>query len=574
MNNNLLKISVLLLLLAMSGLFVTVNAEDTIPSCPIDTINGKVMYRYVVERGEGLYRVSKKFGVKQDIIINANPSIQADGLKLGQTIYIPVDQVVAAAKAEAEASADTTYIYHTIEPKETLFGLSRRFGVPVKVIEELNPTLVPKLPYGQVLRLPRNANTVKAQLEISQPVAIRSSERMVMTKSDSATQTIVPVVASDSILLLLSNSQDSTPAAELKPVPMDDGFSFENLKLDDSTELIPMRVAYLLPLMLNASKRDANMDRFLEFYEGSLLAINDLQRQGLKLEIYVYDIEKNDISLQAVLQNPELKTIDAIIGPAYPAQVNIVSQFVKRERIPTIIPFTPNVAALDTNKYLLRFNLSNSQEADLMAEYMLERKNDVNMVYVDTEYEDESELSHTIAERMKKNHIQVTNVKVDNLKSVLKSNKENVLIFKSMKLQDIQNYFDDMVALSWDYQIALAGQYGWGKSRVPVKMYYASVFDSLDAAKEDVYAAAFNHYYNYPLSNIRPRYDQLGYDITVYTARLLYENQMNNIANLPMNEVIPTIYHSGIQSEIHFEQVSPKGGFVNGGHIAEREADK
>mgnify|MGYP002623777367 CR=1 FL=1 len=572
MNNNLLKISLLSLLLCIGGLFIVINAEDSISACPIDTINGKLMYRYTVERGEGLYRVSKKFGVSQNVIISTNPSIQADGLKLGQVIHIPVDQVLEAVKAEE--IVDTSYIYHTIEPKETLYGLSRRFGVPVKVIEELNPTLVPKLPYGQLLRLPRNENTVKAQLEISQPVVIKSSERVVMTKSDSSTMNVVPVVASDSILLLLSNSQDSTPTVDLKPVPLDDGFSFENINLNDSGELIPMRIAYLLPLMLNASKRDANVDRFLEFYEGSLLAINDLQRQGLKLEIYVYDIEKNDISLQAVLQNPELKNIDAIIGPAYPAQVNIVSQFVKRERIPTIIPFTPNVAALDTNKYLLRFNLSDSQEADLMAEYMSERKNDVNVVYVDTEYEEESDLSRTIADRMKKSHIQVTNVKVDNLKTVLKSNKENLLIFKSMRLQDIQNYFDDLATLSWDYHIALAGQYSWGKSRVPVKMYYASVFDSLDVAKEDVYAVAFNHYYNYPLSNIRPRYDQLGYDITVYTARMLYENQMNNVANLPMNEVIPTIYHGGIQSEIHFEQVSPKGGFVNRGHIAEREADK
>ena len=148
------------------------------------------------------------------------------------------------------------------------------------------------------------------------------------------------------------------------------------------------------------------------------------------------------------------------------------------------------------------------------------------------------------------------------------------MLFSSTKLQDIQPLFTELNSLAWDYNLALIGQYGWGKSEIPLRMYYTSVFDANDTIKEDLYIEEFNRYYNYPLSNIRPRYDMLGYDITVYTINMLYKNQLNNEDNRPIQEIIPTIGYKGIQSDIHFEQITPEGGFINHGHVAVRKEDR
>lgn len=595
---NCFKTSCLALLIAFNVISLSAFAQtDSLPDYPVDTIKGQLMYRYTVEKGEGLYRVSKKLGISQDQIIKYNPSIAADGLKLGQNIHVPV-VLVDAARPKSDTAQ---YVYHVIQPKETLYSLSKRYGVSAKDIERLNPDLVPKLPYGRTLRLPRTAQSLKVQTQIAksesqaepqiekqpekkaeQPVATvlpdttpRQPAELVSVKTPQFLET--PYIPADSQRVDFSYPQyrqDTDTVFSPTPLLIGDGFPTDFLHLNDSGELIPMRVAYLLPLMLDASKRDANMDRFLEFYEGSLLAINDLQRQGLRFEVYTYDIEKNDISLQAVLQSPELKTIDAIIGPAYPAQVEMVSQFVKQERIPAVVPFTPNINSIDTNNYLLRFNLTVEQEAEILAQYFVERKSDAQVVLVDSEYGEESDASKYIIEQMKKNRVQISNVKIGNLKNVLKQNKENVLIFKSMKIQDIQNYFEEISSLTWDYQISLVGQYGWGKTRIPLKMYYASVFDADNTLKEDLYAEQFNKFYNYPLSNTRPRYDMLGYDITVYTVRMLYESQLNNADNRTLEQIIPSIDFRGIQSDIHFSAVSPQGGYVNSGRVAVRPADR
>jgi hypothetical protein len=76
-------------------------------SYPIDTINGNVYYRYVVEKGVGLYRVSKIFNTSQELILQTNPSIQQAGLVYGDTILIPLhvkEEVVAKTEIKERLS--------------------------------------------------------------------------------------------------------------------------------------------------------------------------------------------------------------------------------------------------------------------------------------------------------------------------------------------------------------------------------------------------------------------------------------------------------------------------------------
>ena len=596
---NILKISIIYLFVCIST--SAYSANDSILNYPIDTINGQALYRYAVQKGEGLYRVSLKFGLTQDEIMRQNPNIKADGLKLGQVLHIPIkNQSVNNQESKTEnkvlnpsveeESRDTSYIYHVIKPKETLFGLSKQYGVPIKQLEDLNPKLVPKLPAGKTLRIPRTVEAQKAaDNALGEPQVI--SQEVVRTFSVQRTDTMLTSKNVFEQTLQTSTTPDSVSISENMPLeqqdmPRDttapieqvsvwsDSYSTLFFNLQDSSEQIPMRIAYLLPIMIDAPKRDANMDRFLEFYEGSLLAINDLQKQGLRIESYIYDIEKNDITLQATLKNSALKNVDAIIGPAYPAQVELVAQFAKEERIPAIVPFTPNIHGLDTNQYLLRFNLSTQQDVELMMEYLNQRHNDIHVAIIDLEKDEESEFYKQLSELIKKNHISSVSTKVNGLRQALKSNKENLLLFSSSKIADIQACFTELSSLAWDYELSLIGQYSWGKSEIPVKMYYTSVFDANDTRKEDLYAEKFNLYYNYPLSNTRPRYDMLGYDITVFTLRLLYENQLNNQENKSIQEIIPTIDYKGIQSDIHFNTTSPVGGFINHGRVAERAADR
>ena len=77
---------VILLLLCLVSVALKAQQMDY----PIDTIEGKPYYRYTVEKGVGLYRVSKIFNIPQELILQANPSIQQRGLVYGGTIWVPI----------------------------------------------------------------------------------------------------------------------------------------------------------------------------------------------------------------------------------------------------------------------------------------------------------------------------------------------------------------------------------------------------------------------------------------------------------------------------------------------------
>ena len=76
---------------------------------PKKVINGKQYYEYVVQKSEGFYSISKKFGVTEEEIKSVNPGTE-NGLTLNSTILIPV-------KADS-------YITHVVDKKETLYSLS------------------------------------------------------------------------------------------------------------------------------------------------------------------------------------------------------------------------------------------------------------------------------------------------------------------------------------------------------------------------------------------------------------------------------------------------------------------
>ena len=84
-----MKTKIIVLLAALmwvNGLFA--QAE----TWPKDTVDGVVVYRYTVQKSEGLYRISKNFNVSQEELVRLNPTLQTEGLKFGEVILVPVKE--------------------------------------------------------------------------------------------------------------------------------------------------------------------------------------------------------------------------------------------------------------------------------------------------------------------------------------------------------------------------------------------------------------------------------------------------------------------------------------------------
>jgi len=96
----------------------------------------------------------------------------------------------------------------------------------------------------------------------------------------------------------------------------------------------------------------------IEFYEGALLAVDDLERSGLNLKLHVYDSENHVIELQRILRDRELKDMDLIIGPVYNNNLRIAADFARKHRIPLVSPLSPSRNITTGNPWFIMANPS------------------------------------------------------------------------------------------------------------------------------------------------------------------------------------------------------------------------
>lgn len=323
-------------------------------SYPIDTIDGQEFYRYKVQKGEGLYRISQKFGVSQEDIVRYNRVLETSGLKIDQIIHLPI----TAANLDS-----TQYIIHIIQAKETLYGLSKQYGVTVEQLQKLNPQTSKNMPIGARLIVKRkSAGDQVATQQLKQHIEVNPEQ--LLAKQQEQTTAAKPVQSRTDTLrtiikeTIIADKAEPAPEDNTPEVPQTDIalVAPADTVADEEAPALPMRIAFLVPFCADAAERDASMDKFLTFYEGALLAIRQLQAQGQHFELFVFDVGKSELKMGQVLKKPELTTVDAIIGPAYPAQVALAAVFAKAERIPTFFPFTNKVPDIKENPYIFQLN--------------------------------------------------------------------------------------------------------------------------------------------------------------------------------------------------------------------------
>ena len=124
---------------------------------------------------ETLYSLSRDFNVSVDDIKANNPELLTAGLKIGQLVKILTNKTVDIKKSseivkniptitptktpaktlsQVKEQSGDQIIRHTVEPKETLYSLSKKYGITVDEIKQQNSSLlINGLQIGQVLEL-------------------------------------------------------------------------------------------------------------------------------------------------------------------------------------------------------------------------------------------------------------------------------------------------------------------------------------------------------------------------------------------------------------------------------------
>ena len=101
-----------------------------------------------------------------------------------------------------------------------------------------------------------------------------------------------------------------------------------------------IQVALLLPFMTNETTQSSATSRFVEYYEGLLLAVDSLRNMGTSIELSVYDTGNGTKKVKEILKEDALSNANLIIGAVQNDQIGLIADFAQKHNIKYVIPFT------------------------------------------------------------------------------------------------------------------------------------------------------------------------------------------------------------------------------------------
>ncbi|MGZ4056347.1 MAG: PBP1 and LysM peptidoglycan-binding domain-containing protein [Bacteroidia bacterium] len=516
------------------------------------TINGLKYYLHTVEKGQTLFAIAKFYGRDVNDIVIDNPEA-IDGIKPGQVLRILIDK----KKPEELTSNDTSnYILHKVEKGQTLYSITKQYGVSVEKLRALNPELKDGLKVDQILKIPSAKPKTENTAVVTSPVStVTTPVEKVKENKDDKTQI---TDAADRSSLGYSNykgsKKDQYNIAFFLPFHADEANAL------DLEKIIKGDVQF-------SNKTNVA----LEFYEGALLAIDSLKKLKLNAKVFVYDIDdKDSMNISNILKKPELSQMDLMIGPLYGSGFMPVAAFAKEHNIAIISPFTQVNKILFNNPYVSKVSPSITLQVEQMAHYVVDSFKTQNIILINSSNIKEAAFINTFKTKANADLIKAGFAPSDSVKesflyggiqNSLSSTKINVVVMPSNNQSVVTDFISKLNGLKDKYKIVLFGLQNW--------MNYDNLdFEYLNNLSLHIPSNIFIDYSNPVTQNFIKKYRDTyktepdmyvfqGFDISYCFMSSLMQNGTGFLKNLSENN-----YH-GIGTNYTFSQYPPDSGFEN-----------
>lgn len=499
------------------------------------TTNSDKPVFHTIQAGETLYRLSVKYNVTTQAICEANPGLSTENFRSGQVIIIPVqsDSKPQKETPKIEEQENTNVKMndwkdmHKVERKETIFSISREYGITEEELIAANPELkTGKLKKGTFLFIPYGKNDKKQESE-SQPTTKELTNEEVFSQN-------------------------------------------EELKKDIKT----IKAAVMLPFMAGTSTNMDEQVRMVEYYEGFLMAVDSLKKQGVSIDLYTYDTKGREATLNSILSKKEMKNMDIIFGPAKAQDIDVLATFADKNNIRLVVPFAPKVDEVFKNPHIYQINTPQSYLYSEVYEHFTRKFSDSNVIFLNASNGDreKDEFIKGMKTELRNNGISYRDFTVtDNfyeITTVMDTLRNNIFIPTSGKSTALVKILPQLTQIRRErpnYMMNLFGYPEWQTytndylaSFYEIDTYFYSSFYTNNLFPAAVhFTNSYRRWYSKDMANIYPKYGMLGYDTGYFFLKGLskYGNKMEE--NLNSIQVTP------IQTGFKFERVNNWGGFIN-----------
>lgn len=491
---------------------------------------------HTIQAGETLYRLSVKYNITTQAICEANPGLSSENFRSGQVIIIPIQSTSkteketpkATAKEETTVKMNDWKDMHKVERKETIFSISREYGITEEELIAANPELKNgKLKRGTFLFIPYGKNEQKTQQTESKPTIQELTNEEIFSR-------------------------------------------FE----DSKKEIKTIKAAVLLPFMAGTSANMEEQIRMVEYYEGFLMAVDSLKKEGVSVDLYTYDTKGKEATLNNILARKEMKNMDIIFGPARSQDIDALATFADKNNIRLVIPFAPKVDQVFKNPHIYQVNTPQSYLYSEVYEHFNRKFSGCNVIFLNASNGDreKDEFIKGMKTGLKENGISYRDFTMtDNfydITTVMDTLKNNIFIPTSGKSTALVKILPQLTQIRRerpDYSMNLFGYPEWQTytndylaSFYEIDTYFYSSFYTNNLFPAAVnFTHAYRRWYSKDMANIYPKYGMLGYDTGYFFLKGLskYGNKME--------ENLSSIHVTPIQTGFKFERVNNWGGFIN-----------
>lgn len=541
------------------------------------------LFYHTIERGQTVYAIATMYGVGVEDIYRLNPESR-EGIRAGAKLRIPQpDTAVAPA-----ASAAGEYTYHTIQPKETLYSLSIRYAVPATDIIAANPGLsTATFTIGKTIRIPATrqetlptTRTITVDKEIDYTIGKRetmyslcrkfkiSSAELVrrnpaLKRGLKAGMTIkIPVQAEETVTHEAATPEESVVNA-LLAAPR------------DSRHIPTVKAVLLLPFMTGEAVPSAATQRFVEYYEGLLLAVDSLRGLGCSIDLTVYDTGNGTKKIKEILREEPLQEANLIIGAVQNDQIAPVAAFAQQKGIKYVIPFTSKNDDVLSNASVFQVNTPHSYLYAKAAQAGCDLFSDYNIIVLETpDKEEKKEFIKAFTAELQDRKIPFRQLRYQpetfatDIEAALAADKRNVVVPTSGSpdvLNKIKSPLRMLAETKPEYGLTLFGYPEWQTyTRDCLDDFYAlntyiySNFyaDNLSPEVHNFYTS-YKNWYSKNLINTYPKYGILGFDTGMFFMGAMGRYGANFENNLDK------IRYKSIQTGFDFHRVNNWGGFIN-----------
>ena len=530
-NMNFLKIFTLGLLLCVSG---TTSAQVGDP---------KVKTTHEVQMGETLYSISRQYGITVEELRQANPNM-SETLLAGSVVIIPVNQggtqpvtspddhmLDGPGMVKESIPCKTMY---QVGKKETLFSIARQFHVTEEDLRRANPQIDgDNIKKGEYLCIPYTTmERYEMQLE-SEAYAAKQREREVAEARA---------------------AQEAAEAAR------------------KAKQLKTIKVAVILPFSLDSNKKSKEAVKMYDFYEGFLLAVDEMKRKDVSVDVYAYE-EPSLLSngMDALLASPMLSHMNLIVGPMRLENITAIANFAAKHNIPLAVPFSTKASLTASAPVCYQINTTASRFYKEICQQFIERHKQHNILILSTG--DRGEKSDYLSSwklSLDENGINYKTIGLDDLTkwSELTSPGQRTVI---IPVSNLQNTFEKMIGkLEQNKEIdtsaiELFGFPEWqtfsDKNKGYMSKYHASFFctfytDPYSSQVQD-FNRLFHNWFKRDQMATYPQYGLLGYDTGKFFLTGLHEYGLT----FPENACSMRV--TALQNPMQFEQLSNGNGYIN-----------